>query len=275
MKLISSRETINFLTQAAPRPWVQRMLRWMVSNEELNAYFIKGTVQPHSTVSSLTSELYLTAREFNGPKMDAAIRDHYSPELAAKLVGRGYHDRVDDEPITWDESEEPRQIDPGFFLYASEIDWDQGTLYAEWLPCSRELQEPFFPSEDIFYTEFDDAEFEASLSGMNFDLYKIEMLLPNLVLHPSTVVETDGSERRRSVGRPAKWDWEGAMAFVVSMAQLPDGLPTGPGAQARIEEIIAGWFVDETGDAPAASQVRQRAAKVVRMLERSKRPETK
>ncbi|WP_397603993.1 hypothetical protein [Sphingorhabdus sp.] len=62
------------------------------------------------------------------------------------------------------------------------------------------------------------------------------------------------------------------MAYVVSQAQTPDGLPTGAGAQARIEEMISGWFLLESGDSPAPSQVRQRAALIMKTLERPETP---
>jgi len=64
-------------------------------------------------------------------------------------------------------------------------------------------------------------------------------------------------------GIEAKWDWEGAIAHVAAVANRPDGLPEGPGAQAKIEEIIMNWFIDSTGDAPTASEVRRRASKVM------------
>jgi hypothetical protein len=61
---------------------------------------------------------------------------------------------------------------------------------------------------------------------------------------------------------------------VIAVAQEPDGLPTGHGAQARIEEMIAAWFMDQSGECPASSQVRQRAAKIMRMLARPETPES-
>jgi hypothetical protein len=99
------------------------------------------------------------------------------------------------------------------------------------------------------------------------------MLLPNFQMPSTNIVLADRTDGRRSIGRPPKWEWEGALAFIVSQAQSPDGLPTGPGAQARIEEMMAGWFLAETGDAPAPSQIRQRAATIIQSLERAERPQ--
>jgi hypothetical protein len=103
---------------------------------------------------------------------------------------------------------------------------------------------------------------------LSFEFSKIEMLLPNHELRQSTSFVTEALELRRRRGRPSKWDWEGALAFVIKKAQHPDGLPCGVGAQARIEEMIRDWFIEETGGAPAPSQVRERASKIVEMLER-------
>lgn len=217
------------------------MLRWMILDDELHVYFSSGKVQPFTTTSTLIAELVETAGVISGPKMDAAIREAFSPEIAAKLVGKALHDRIDDDLLEWDESEEPRSMDPGFFLYATEIDWMNGTLWAEWVPSDGERFEPLFPSDDLLGSEFEKAEFEVRFAGMSFEWNVIEMLLPSAEMRSSPLVVTDRIDRKRSIGRPQKWDWEGSLAFIISQAQLPDGLPTGPGAQARIEEMMSGW----------------------------------
>lgn len=272
MKLISAREAVNFLAQAAPRPWVQRLLRWMAFDGELNAFSSKGRVRAHTTVFSLTRHLVREVGELSGPKMDAAIRKEFAPEFAEKLLGIGRHDSVYDEPFTWDESEEPRLLDVGFFLFPSEIDWQTGLMKIDEISIKGDFFQAIFISDDMFGTEFDDPEFDAEIEGLSFDFSQIELLLPHLELGQSSGFFADLSERKRGMGRPPKWDWEGAIAYVVSQAQTPDGLPTGPGAQARIEELISGWFIRETNDAPATSQVRQRAATIMRMLEKPESP---
>ena len=270
MKLISSREAVSFLSQVAPRPWVQRLLRWMAFDEGLAAYSRKGKVQAYGTVSEFTGQLFDKAGQMSGPKMDAAIREEFSEEIAANLVGREPFSRFDDEPYTWDESDEPKQLDIGFFLYASEIDWDAGTLRADMLPGQGEMQEVLFADSEFLGSEFDRPDFEAEIEGLSFEFAKIELLLPSMELGQTTGFTAAQHERRRPVGRPAKWNWEGAMAYVISEAQRPDGLPTGPGAQAQIETMIANWFVREVQDAPSPSQVRQRASKIMGMIETPK-----
>ncbi|WP_156029817.1 hypothetical protein [Sphingomonas sp. URHD0057] len=244
----------------------------MIFDQELIAYFSTGKVQPHATVAQFVAELVGTAKETSGPKLDAAIREAFPPEFAAKLVGKAMHDRVDDDPFLWGESEEPRAVDPGFFVYATEIDWEKGTLWADWIPDERQRVEFFFQDEEVLSTEFEMADFEALFAGLKFQLNQIEMLLPNFQMPAANIVSTDRLEKPRAIGRPPKWNWEGALAFVISQAQLPDGLPTGPGAQARIEEMMSGWFLEEAGDTPAPSLVRQRAATIIRSLERPETP---
>jgi len=107
-----------------------------------------------------------------------------------------------------------------------------------------------------------------SLTGLSFDRETIEMLQPSVELAPVAVGQT---ESRARIGRPRTWDWDSATTYLLTIAQKPDGLPTGPGAQAQIERLIAEWFTNETGDAPAASQVRQHATKIMRAL---KKPES-
>jgi hypothetical protein len=119
MKLISSREAVSFLSQAAPRVWAQRMLRWMAFDEGLPAYSSRGKVQPHTTVGKILSEHYKEAGELAGPKLDRIIREQYEPNFAAKLIGRQHCERVDDDPTNWDESEEPRMLAIGFYMLAT------------------------------------------------------------------------------------------------------------------------------------------------------------
>jgi hypothetical protein len=272
MKLIPSSHAVNFLAQVAPKPWVQRTLRWMALDEGLLAFGTRGTVQPFTTVGRFTIPLYKEAGEFSGAKMDAVIREHFSPEMAARLVGKSHDDRVDDEAYVWEHNKEPRTLDPGFFLFATEIDWDDGVIKAHDIPSRGALNETFFPDSDFIASEFEEADFEVEIEGLSFEFETIQLLLPNVELRQSAAFVTSPLESQRPRGRPAKWDWEGALAFVITQAQHPDGLPTGPGAQARVEEMITGWFMDQTGGAPASSQVRERAAKIMRMLEMPKLP---
>jgi hypothetical protein len=67
-------------------------------------------------------------------------------------------------------------------------------------------------------------------------------------------------------GRPPRWDWEGAWIEVVLVANTPDGLPTGRGAQAEIERIMHDWFVATFDAAPSTSDIRARAHRIMARL---------
>jgi hypothetical protein len=101
---------------------------------------------------------------------------------------------------------------------------------------------------------FDKADYKVTLTGLYFDQETVELLQPNVELAPGRTGQT---ESRARVGRPRTWDWDSATTYLLTIAQKPDGLPIGPGAQAQIEQLISEWFTHEAGDAPAASQVRQ------------------
>lgn len=244
----------------------------MIINDEITPYFFKGKVQAYTDVFTFTAQLVQSAGEISGPKMDKAIRENFEPEFANKLVGKDHSERIDDEPYEWEDDKQPRPVSVGYWIWATEIDWENGSLWIEWLSSDATHNNEFFYDEEMLGTEFEKADFEVLLTGMCFDANRIELLLPTNDLLAIKTITADSSVRTRPTGRPQKWDWEGALAFIVSEAQTPDGLPTGPGSQARIEEAIRGWFVDTTGEAPAASQIRHRAAKIVESLETPKRP---
>lgn len=273
MKLVSSREAVTFLSQMAPRAWVQRMLRCMVLDHELYVYFSSGRIQPHTRVMNLTFRYREEAGEFTGPAMDRIIEQMFLKPLAEKLIGKDGNDRVNDELIEWVSEEGHDAIDPGWLYFADEVDWENGSIKVRWVPTDRESGDLFFSSGEFFISEFDNADYEAEFFGMSFDYARIEMLIPNASLGSTSSDPRSALHPHSRVGRPPKWNWEGALAHVIARAQTPDGLPVGSGAQARIEEIIGEWFIDETGECPAPSQIRQRAATIMRSLEKPKRPE--
>lgn len=269
MKLISSADSLNFLSKSAPRPWVKRMLKWMIYEGELSPYFTHGKITPFTSVLGVLVQVDGLAQLEAGPKRDAAIRAQFESELADQLIGRDRFAEVFGEPVEWDESEEPHQVGPGFFLYADEIDWEEGSIIAEiHYPESQEEHHLFWDAEEHLSAQFERSQYKAELSGLRFSLDALEMMLPTV--EPSASRATSDSEHVTAIGRPRKWDWEGAFAKLALVAQHPDGLPVGPGAQAQIERILSEWFVAETGDSPATSQIRQRAQKMMRLLQPSR-----
>jgi hypothetical protein len=190
--------------------------------------------------------------------------------LAEKILQAGERDYVEYVTYEWDESiEDPVVVSAGYFLRADTINWTTGILEVEINTLWDHIEKNYFmEEEDLLTSEFEKAEYKITLTGLSFDREAIEMLLPNMELGPSAVTQT---ESRARIGRPRTWDWDGAITYLLTVAQTPDGLPTGPGAQAQIERLISEWFTNETGDAPAASQVRQHVTKIMRTL---KKPES-
>lgn len=247
----------------------------MAFSEGLKVYASQGKVQPYCAVGEFFLRHHDEAGDFTGPKMEEVIRREYSHEIADKIVGKELHDRFFDDPYIWDETSDPIDVDAGFFIFSEELDWETGKLKATAIDGYGDTFELFFYDQaEHLGTSLPRASYNAEMSGLKFDFSEIELLLPSAVLQQSFSFTTSAITRQANVGRPARWDWEGAMVYVITQAQTPDGLPTGHGAQARIEEMIAGWFLEETGDAPSPSQVRQRAANIMRTLEAPKTPKT-
>ncbi len=58
-------------------------------------------------------------------------------------------------------------------------------------------------------------------------------------------------------GRKPIWDWEGAFAHLLWVANCPDGLPR---VQADIERLVADWFRQTVDNEPAESAIRKRVS---------------
>lgn len=65
-------------------------------------------------------------------------------------------------------------------------------------------------------------------------------------------------------GRPAKWQWEHALAHLVAIANGPDGLHPldAPITDSFIAGLLAEWFQENQGDQPSDSELRKHAALV-------------
>lgn len=63
------------------------------------------------------------------------------------------------------------------------------------------------------------------------------------------------SAAARPGGRPLKWDWEGAM---VELSRLDADDGTENKTSADLARHLSAWFVQQTGDTPADSEIRKR-----------------
>jgi hypothetical protein len=269
VRLITSQQAIEFLSQAAPKPWVKRMLLWMILDEGVYAYFRKGTITPHTIALEFTAGL--VRKDGANRSLDELIAEQFHPEMAAKLLGKEIGDRVDDQPTEWSETDEPHIVSAGFFLWAEDRNWEAGTIAGDASVSSKKTEEWLFWDEDEhLLSEFDSPSYEFKMSGLCFDHSVVEMLLPNLSLPEDQSPIRAVVERRGAIGRPPKWDWESALEHMIAKAQTPDGLPSGPGAQAEIERMIADWFVQTENASPSESQIRSRAQRIMRSVENRK-----
>ena len=269
MKLVSSADALDFLGKSAPRPWIKRMLRWMIFDGEITPYFTAGKIVPRASVGSI---LHDEGIDLSAPmeERDEAIRQRWNADYSSRLLGRRWDELVEDDPVEWGQSDEPHAVGAGFFVFAEDIDWEGGTLSADISePNPTDLQHLFWDSDNHLVSAFAKAEFIATLSGMCFRWDNIEMLQPGAEMDTAKIGSPGPGKGR--IGRPRTWDWEGALTYLLGVAQHPDGLPTGPGAQARVEKLIAEWFMEMTGNSPAPSQIRAWAQKIMRSL---KSPET-
>lgn len=269
MNRLSLRDTILFLAQAAPKIWVRRMLLWMILDRELYAHAEKVTVRSHVTPYIIHLSLLQEAGTPYSPQMEKAIRSKFAAEVAERLLKADEHEPVYDQPSVIEE-DDIGSLDPGFFLLASDIDWENGNLRCDDLSGEFLRDSILFPWQDYVGSEFDMPTYEIEISSIYFDSRAVELLLPNCAIDVQQTGGEPAANATRRIGRPPKWNWEGAIAHLVATAQHPDGLPNGSGAQAKVEAMMADWFVAETGDSPATSQIRQRARSIMRLIEKPK-----
>src|SRR5690606_9723641 len=109
---------------------------------------------------------------------------------------------------------------------------------------------------------FRDASGFFDVHGVAFDVHLDADCLPGLSKNDSdkgaqgALTLPESHPQTLSPGRPPKWDWEGALAHIVAIANQADGLEglsNGPFRQADIERAISGWFVSRCDEAPATS----------------------
>ncbi len=267
MEFISARDAVLFLSQSAPAAWAYRTLLWMAQSGELDLYADAVTVEARASIFGFLGPLYDEAGAWEGAAMDAAIRKKYAPDLAEKIIGKDKHGYVDDEiyEITgWDAI---GIIDFGFLIFMTKFEWQNSLMECDYIDDDHLKLDWLFGSQDFVGSEFPNPDYTVKFSGLKFDANRIELLLPAAQLS-ARIEKSVGVSIARHVGRPTKWDWDGAMSHVIATAQTPDGLPTGHGAQAKIETMIADWFEAETGNSPAISQIRAKASRIIAMIEK-------
>lgn len=71
--------------------------------------------------------------------------------------------------------------------------------------------------------------------------------------------------KARAGGRPAKWDWEGALIHLIAVANGKDGLhPDDKPNASHIARLLDAWFAERNkGEAPANSELRAVGSKIM------------
>jgi hypothetical protein len=266
MNLISSGETLDFLSKSAPRPWIKKMLLWMIFNGELEPFFEEG--KSVETTSAFALIWKAAGTNSQGEERSRLIREEYDDELAEELINASDHDLIERLAHEWKAGSGAQTVAAGYFVYANSINWEDGLLEAEIRYKFKDNESLFWEDDELLQGEFEKADHNVTLRGLRFEREKIEMLQPNVEMAPATPKSVPAAA---PIGRPRTWDWDGATTFLLTIAQTPDGLPTGPGAQAQIERLLADWFVQNAGKEPAESLIRKHATKIMCAL---KKPES-
>ena len=159
-------------------------------------------------------------------------------------------------PPTMDLDSETYCIPAEFWHVFKEAD---GTGRADWV------------SGDFYITNFGDRS--GGCSGVARDVHFDRKGLPEAELmaagHSDWAQRNDerSDPPKNKGGRPAKYDWHGAIAHLVALASRPDGLdPTGKGKELNvpyISHLMEDWFDTQGVGRPGDSQLRKFAAIVV------------
>jgi hypothetical protein len=278
---ITSAQALDMLQNHAPRAWCKRLLLWEIFIGPVSAYFLAGTIIEKRQAADFlleareldqSSGLSLAKVELHFSKEDAdALRAVGCPEEPKSIAEAFNVPPIETCRHGWEK--EPIRIPIGAFIYADMFDFESGRLECDELTMAH-LEKFLFEETDEFNTNFEHSTLEVRLFGMCFELGSIEMLAPGA---PSPLpirfdeASTPATKSRGGPGRARKWDWDGALAYIAAVANKPDGLPEGHGAQAAVERMIAEWFVARTDGSPPESEIRKRAAQVMSAVQEGRK----
>lgn len=124
---------IDFLSQAAPRPWVTRMLHAMFLADELQPFFLSGRVRSEVMVAQILAKIENYKLEQHSAERDAFVREALGDEIAEMIKGKDWQENVVeyDEPI--EPSERYIMADLGFIHYGA-IYWGNYHMIFDYIP---------------------------------------------------------------------------------------------------------------------------------------------
>jgi hypothetical protein len=241
------------------------MLLWMIHEGEVTPFFDEAKSTARSPAHRVIAEAI--GYDVEPSEERRLIQESFEPAMAARLLAVGPMEDIEEAVAEWAVEEGARNVAACYFVFASRIDWRAGVVLAEIPRGMKTDRHPFWDGDELLNSNFADPDYHVVLRGLRFERAVIELLQPTAELVQGNEANAEPSIRR---GRPRIWDWEGVTTHLLSIAQAPDGLPTGPGAQAQIERIVGEWFAVTSGNSPAASQIRQHASKIMKALEKPK-----
>lgn len=265
-RYLETSKAIDYLSASAPRAWVKTMLQGMLCSGQIRALAQKGKVEANYFIPTLLSN---AATPEKSHEYVIQNLNEFFPVGLARAIADSKSGRVTQNIFEWGEPFGAAvQVQRGLFIYAEDIDLEQGTLRSFF--DSGDLNERFFYGDEttMLHPNYPGARIICEIEHLLINADVLEMLQPNIHLPDAGAVEVAAAK----TGRPRKWNWDDALAHMVSLANKPDGLSTGPGAQAQIERLMAEWFQRTAGDVPADSQIRLYAAKVMAALKKPKSP---
>ena len=237
--LISCADTLKMMETLAPRAWCKKVILNLISHAQLMPIFEKAEIIRYE---------YATADE-----RKQQDKDWRSSLIEERKVGENFYRQVSIVD-TWDEAQEFESL--AAFDYVNTCDWELGNFETDFLDTNS--------NEFGFSDDHCGKNVRFVLYGLHFYLHQVEMLVPTASTPHAT--NLSALPIRRDIGAPRKWDWDGSLIDLIAHANRPDGLPNGAGAQAAIERIMGDWFISQTGNTPAPSEIRLRAAKVMAAL---------
>jgi len=165
VELISAHEALEFLGKSAPRPWVKRMLLWMIFTSELTPYFLKG--KSVAKCMALAAVFQDVADGVSEEKARITVKERFSPELTDLILRADERGYVDYVACQWGESsdKDPRSVSTGYFVRADNLDWKNRILEVEisfWEEGGRDY---FADEEELLTSEFEKADYKITLVG--------------------------------------------------------------------------------------------------------------
>src|SRR5271154_6929524 len=114
------------------------MLLWMIYKGEIIPSFNKGrSIAKVSDFSIIFDALH---RDWANENRDELIRENFEPEMAQKLIAANDMDQIEEVAYEWDIDDGPREVAAGYFVFTTNIDWDQGLVEVQ-IDADRENDE--------------------------------------------------------------------------------------------------------------------------------------